>query len=86
MKEMCMEGQRSEKHIFFCTQTQAGVSLSVHYFCDKGIFLHVSVSWLYWLARIFCVFTYWRCPPYWLHFRSKILKKLDGARLLRDEP
>lgn len=38
MKEMCMEGQRSEKHIFFCTQTQAGVSLSVHYFCDKGIF------------------------------------------------
>lgn len=39
MKEMCMEGQRSEKHIFFCTQTQAGVSLSVHYFVIKESFL-----------------------------------------------
>lgn len=47
MKEMCMEGQRSEMRIFFCTQTQAGVSPSAHYFCDKGIFFIAFSHGLY---------------------------------------
>lgn len=34
-----MEGQRSEMHIFFCTQTQAGVSRQHTIFVIKESFL-----------------------------------------------
>ena len=52
----------------------------------RGTLVYVSSTWSYWLARKLLVSTFWRYPPYWVAFRSSIIRNFAGALLFRERP